>query len=402
MTWLLAKSELKPEQKKAVELPIDKHQLITGPPGSGKTQILVHRAHFLYQQYKVKPTEFRIFVFTNVLKDYIKQGIELIGLPEDNVLTFDYWCKQYYQARISGRLPWDSEKKTTDFAAVRKAVRQHVEKLAAPLYVFVMVDEGQDLDQECFEILRRISRHVTVCMDTRQQIYSRGANESLIRKTLHIEQANVNLLKGFRCSPYIISLAKEFITGDAHRTNFGRELQPFEFSERQTPLLYYAASPEDEKNRLYEMLIERQQLSEKIGVLFSTKKLAFGWAMAMRERDLQVENPDEIDFLSGHPKFMSYHSAKGLAFDTVFLPSLTSRVFKWVGNEESIAKLVFVGITRARKWVYLSTREEQALNRLTQLKGLVDRQELTIQRGVTGASSSHRQEEKEEDFVFEF
>ena len=401
MTWLLAKSELKQEQKKAVELPIDKHQLITGPPGSGKTQILVHRAKFLCNQYKVQSDEFRIFVFTNVLKDYIKQGIDLIGLPEENVLTFDYWCRHYYKSHISGRLPWDNANETTDFVAVRQGVRQHVERLTAPLYRFVMVDEGQDLDAECFEILRRISHHVTVCMDTRQQIYARGANESIIMQKLQIDKANSNLLKGFRCSPYIISLAKEFIPSTAQRTDFGRDLKPFEFSERQTPLLYYAANPEDEQNRLYKLLIERQQLSEKIGVLFATKKMAFGWSQAMAERGLHVENPKTIDFLSGHPKFMSYHSAKGLAFDTVFLPSLTSRSFKWVGEREDIDKLLFVGITRARKWVYLSTRADQGLSRLSELQSLADSNELTIQRFSQAVQTEQKKEDDETGFVFD-
>lgn len=42
--WLLPLEDLTPEQVRAVELKPSEHRLIFGGPGSGKTQVLLHRA----------------------------------------------------------------------------------------------------------------------------------------------------------------------------------------------------------------------------------------------------------------------------------------------------------------------------------------------------------------------
>jgi Superfamily I DNA and RNA helicases len=62
-TWLLPRSELTSEQLRAVELSPLSHQVIFGAPGSGKTQILLHRAAFLRNHLGTKPNRFRIFVY---------------------------------------------------------------------------------------------------------------------------------------------------------------------------------------------------------------------------------------------------------------------------------------------------------------------------------------------------
>ncbi len=61
-----------------------------------------------------------------------------------------------------------------------------------------------------------------------------------------------------------------------------------------------------------------------------------------------------LDFTTDKPKLMPYHSAKGLTFDTVVLPRLVPSAFGKMGVAR-IPKVLFVGITRATKWVYLST-----------------------------------------------
>src|ERR1039458_1670051 len=55
MPSVLHDSQLTPEQRAIVELRPDRHHLVMGPPGSGKTQILLHRARWLRQTYKTPP-----------------------------------------------------------------------------------------------------------------------------------------------------------------------------------------------------------------------------------------------------------------------------------------------------------------------------------------------------------
>ena len=49
-TWLIPREELTPEQLRAIELDTRENRVILGGPGSGKTQILLHRAQFLREQ----------------------------------------------------------------------------------------------------------------------------------------------------------------------------------------------------------------------------------------------------------------------------------------------------------------------------------------------------------------
>ncbi len=157
-TWLVPRVDLSAEQLRAVELPAREHQVIGGAPGSGKTQILLHRARHLLDGHAVDPQRLRIFVFTNVLKDYIHAALDLLKLPESCVSTFDAWCCEFYQSRVSRSLP--SKDKQRDFAAIRKGVRERLRTYPEKNkpFDFLLVDEGQDLDSIAFEIMKHGKR----------------------------------------------------------------------------------------------------------------------------------------------------------------------------------------------------------------------------------------------------
>src|SRR5207344_809111 len=99
-TWLVPRNKLTPEQMRAVELRLHEHRVILGAPGSGKTQILLHRARYLCDAFHVAEDRFHIFVFTNLLKDYIGSALHLLNLPSDCVTTLDHWCSEFYKGHI--------------------------------------------------------------------------------------------------------------------------------------------------------------------------------------------------------------------------------------------------------------------------------------------------------------
>ena len=375
MSWLVPPEDLTPDQLRAIEMPMNEHRVIFGAPGSGKTLALIYRARHLCQEYGIAPDWFRIFVFTNVLKQYIQSGIRDLALPADCVLTLDDWCKNYYQEEIGGRLPWDQPNHHPDFDAIRTAVLQaHSGK--PPLYDFVLVDEGQDLDSECFELLKRIGKHVTVCVDQKQQIYDHGSTDEEIVGTLGLKRSNLNLLDAFRCCPYIVQVAAEFISDAAERAAFLNQARTAQ-TELQTPLFYEAEDFDGEKKRLIEIIRERQvDRDRSIAILFHLRRQVWGFAQALRDAGLEVETRDPqegntLDFGNGIPKVLTLHSAKGLTFDTVIMPRLVEGSFRRVSDARR-EKLLYVGITRATKWVYLSTVEGKAISELDRLRVLAD------------------------------
>ena len=152
MGLLIPFSTLTPEQQSAAMMPTDRHRVITGGPGSGKTLVLLHRFGYLFQRGGGRPDIGRLFVFTTTLKDFVKAALPDAGVPEDMVTTFDKWCADVYRKHVGARLPYHQVGKRSqpDFAEIRKAVHEAVVQRGAMrgTYEFVVVDEGQDLTVE--------------------------------------------------------------------------------------------------------------------------------------------------------------------------------------------------------------------------------------------------------------
>ena len=388
MSWLIPRDELTAEQIRAVELSPNEHRVILGAPGSGKTQILLHRARYLSDELKVPPTRFRIFVFTNVLKEYIQSALIDLALPEDCVTTLDDWCTQIYKQEVRPSLPWDSVNRCPDYAAVRKEVHKRVK--AQKPFDFVLVDEGQDLDSDAFALLNSLAPHITVAMDHKQQIYDEGCGETEIIRALGLRRSNLTLLDAFRCCPYVVRVASEFIEDPRDRAAFLNQSRTSQ-SEIQTPLLYEADGFEDERARLIEVLRERQIVDRTIGILFAQNRQVEGFAKGLREEGIPVETRKSgLNFASQVPKVLTIHSAKGLTFDSVLLPRLVSTSFS--GRLEGMAdRLLYVGITRATKWLYMSTVAGKSVSTLSRIRGLTGLTPpvVTLSRRVPALTDKH-------------
>lgn len=386
-TWLIPFSDLTPEQQRAIQFTPDRHRVIFGAPGSGKTQILLHRASHLSREFNVAPDRFRIFVFNNVLKTYIQSALRLLNLPDDSIITYDHWCNLYYTSKINKKVPWSKTSIGPDYEAIRQAVFEHARSSSSgtPEYDFVLVDEGQDLDAVSFETLKLISRHVTVCMDNNQRIYEAGAGEADVMRQLGLSKRNMSLLGAYRCCPYVIRLAAQFIDDAGERDQYMNQAKTDQ-TERQTPLLYYASGFEDSKRRMIEVIKTRQAKGDKIGIFFYTNKQVYGYAQGLREAGLEVEvqkaqngsSYRPLDFTSERPKVLTYHSAKGLTFDSVIMPQLVEKSF--AGRRSmTIERLMFVGISRATKWVYMSSYEDTHFSLLDKILPLSKQGYLTVQ-----------------------
>jgi superfamily I DNA/RNA helicase len=385
MSWLIPRDQLTAEQIRAVELPPSEHRLIMGGPGSGKTQVLLHRAAFLRDRGRVTPDRFHIFVFTNTLKTYIRSALKLLDISESSVSTVDSWCRDYHRRHIgpeptrqATRNRFRRQGKEPDFPAIRKAVVEFVTRNRPPaLFEFVLVDEGQDLDEHVFALLCAISKHVTVCIDRKQQIYEAGADERAILRQLRLRKRNLALLEALRCSPYVVAVAAALVEDPEE----GRDLRAQTKTsgmERETPLVYFAKDFEDERRRLIELIQIRQRRGDRVAILLPLRRQVAGFAKGLAEAGLTVESQDDANFTSDAPKLLTYHSAKGLTFDTVLMPRLVPRSFPKMSREQ-VERLLFVGVSRAVKWAYFSTDENQQFTPLEKILALAESKQITVQ-----------------------
>jgi len=408
-TWLLPSADLTPQQDDIVKLSPNEHRLVLGGPGSGKTQVLVHRAAHLAETFQVPAARYRVFVFTNVIKEYIHSGLQFIGLPDEVVCTFDHWCYLKYQEHISRRLPRSG--KSIDFLTIREGVLSLLQKrkdLQKSLD-FVLVDEGQDLTTDVYRILALATHHLTVFIDPLQKIFENGAHHQAIVDTLGIRKSGWTLLGAYRNAPHVAFLASHFIRDEEARTGYLEQVcSKQKVTER--PLCFIAGDYEEELDRLGEIIQQRQVMNERIGIIVNSNRLVHGLAAGFEQRHIHVEKAVKVmegrasrvlcDFNNVMPKVATFHMAKGLTFDTVILPRLTERTFSEGlsgAAEETRRRLLFVGIARATQWVCLSSVRGQEFQDMDILQEAEQAGHLVIQGAEDrGSERKKRREEADE------
>ncbi|HPW18728.1 MAG TPA: AAA family ATPase [Candidatus Aminicenantes bacterium] len=389
-TWLVPRRDLTPDQARAVEMPPTVNRIILGMAGSGKTQILIHRAAHLASAFRIPSGKYRVFVFTNVIKEYIRSGLEMLGLPESAVSTFDSWCVEVYEEHFGVRLPRKADGRSIDFPAVRRKVLGLVrgEKGLRNTFEFVLVDEGQDLAPDAYEIIREIARHVTVFVDPLQRIFDDGAETGYIFDRLGVTNTTGTILGAFRNADYVADLAAHFISDRAKMEQFRAQVSATQ-RVRERPLLFVASSFEQEMDRLAEVIRSRQVRNERIGIIVPTNRLLHGLTRGLADRVVEVEKAATREagrkvqvtcsFENQVPKIATFFQAKGLTFDSVLLPRLTANAFGFYDSDR-IKRMMFVGIARATQWAYLSTVDGDMFPLSPTLNEAAERGHLIIQK----------------------
>lgn len=385
--WLVPFGGLTPEQIQVVRRPAQGRSVVFGLPGSGKTLCLVHRAHHLLAQRGRSEGAIHVFVYTNVLKDYIREGLADLEIPGHLVTTLDQWCANRYRQHFRRPLPKKPDSGEVDFDKMRAEVLRLIQRRE---FEHILVDEGQDLNETQWDILAAISSGMTVCMDFMQQVYETGTSEEAVWQKIGVNRREVRLLSLLRCSPLIIDLAASFIVDEALREAFRSQARTAVRSS-ETPVLYIASDYNDERRQLIDALKSRQSIptsgsaSERIGVLFPTRKQVYGFAKGLAEAGVEVEVPredrrgDALNFTTDLPKVLTYHGAKGLTFDTVFLPRLTRKSFN-LFRDDLLLNMLFVGVTRAVRWVQMSTTSGSMIEAVKRVFPLQDEGKLRVMR----------------------
>jgi len=484
--WLVPLGDLTEDQLTAVQASTDRHRVIVGGPGSGKTLVLVHRAHQLLLG-GVRRDRIRVLVFTNVLKDYLREGLTDLGLigpgvdpgrtpqthpqqvqyrmadlgtrecaivavlvdehgqvtdgftrrrrswhrrhdiadliaaglvrasavnpqfagialqawddrspgeadgegtAEDDedplVQTFDAWVRELYSRLIGGRLPF-RKGANLDHDLIRARVHAALQQSRAdnprqaPILDAVLVDEGQDLSPLALEILAMAAGHVTLAMDSRQQIYDLPTDLDAACAALGVKRASASLLTAYRCTPLIVQLASTFLPDEQTARQFrDSNLLPVEAVE--TPICFEAGSDEEELDELAQQLLVRALNAERSAVLIPSNRLLRVFVDGLRARNLDIATDADLDFNDLRPMVLTYHKAKGLTVDSVFLPRLKAGSFPAFISDEVRSRLLFVGITRATRWAWLGLRTEQRLPELTGIDQLIAQGSLKVKR----------------------
>ena len=152
-TWWRKLDELDEAQKKFIQLPPQGRLLLEGPPGSGKTNLLLLRAQFVAGS---GDKNVLIVTYTNVLADFIRSGIVVKGLiAPTQIRTFHSWAVEHVRqhlgwAAVPVKNDFDDESRAKLLEAVVKANKKAPSK---KLYSGIFVDEAQDFSVKELESL---------------------------------------------------------------------------------------------------------------------------------------------------------------------------------------------------------------------------------------------------------
>lgn len=206
-TWWVKPEDLDEDQQKIVALDRRGSHLIVGPPGSGKTNLLLLRAKHLWL---AGERHFLMIVFTRALQEFIRSGAQDYKVDPALVVTANAWQLQQLRTHeLEPVLPEPFHKRRD---AITKAILAHLDdEPPRHLYDVILLDEAQDYTELELELFRRLSRRRFAVADSRQRIFGGPRN---LKPLISITADPLTLHHHYRCGMPICELADR-LSGDS-------------------------------------------------------------------------------------------------------------------------------------------------------------------------------------------
>jgi hypothetical protein len=181
--WWARREQLDDHQVSLIEeLPLRQSHLILGPPGSGKTNVLLRRAQFVRSQ---EMPNVMVLTFTRSLTEFVgpgcydAQGREIF--PRSHVTTLEAWIRWLY-TQHEQPLPDERRGLVEWKRGLAAGALRFAPGLRLPPYDTLFVDEAQDLMPEEVELLAGWGQSLFFVGDSRQRIYEQSQGLEAVRQ----------------------------------------------------------------------------------------------------------------------------------------------------------------------------------------------------------------------------
>jgi superfamily I DNA/RNA helicase len=344
-TWWLDPGELNDEQEPIINLPIGKSYLIKGPPGSGKTNLVLLRANYLHLS---GVHNIEVVVFTRTLQEFIASGGSQYDFPVEKVKT----SKRFYidllrRYNVHLELPASfDEMRDYLIEQTRKLVEK---KNLADLFEAVLLDEGHSFLPGEIDLLSRLGKTMFIAADARQKIYD---GEDCSENMSTAVDKEYELQFHYRIGRQICKVADALMNDSPDYRPMLESSQYDEVampSRVDPPQRFHSIA--EQANKIIESL--RSQLKtypgEFLGVLCPVKDVLNPIRQAIETSDLAdvsvcQSGSDAVKFIPGKRIIVcTIHAAQGVEFRTVHIAGADK--LKKLDQHRNVA---FTAVTRAK------------------------------------------------------
>lgn len=319
--FFVNEDELDNFQVQLLQQRIDRAMIVSGCAGSGKSILALWKAKQI--QDLQDGSSYKFIVFTKTLNQYMSDGIRTIGLDDDNFLY-------HYQWKDQGR----------------------------PSADYIIVDEIQDFERpEIAEFKQAARKAFFFWGDSAQSIYrnlpGQDGRPREIQDILTIAsdaQIEPEKLHFNHRLPRKIARFAAPLTGDNELVQRCRK------EGTEMPRILKYGTLEQQLDVVMQQINNRQITDA--GIFFPTNKMVLRADTYLRSQGHAIESKYDVtenghrisrmdlDFDSDNPKLMTYHSAKGLQFEAVFLPECSA-------SDDKHRTPLYVAITRSYQYLFI-------------------------------------------------
>ncbi len=176
-SWWTDPKDLDADQRRVVTLLVGEDHLVVGPPGCGKTNLLLLRATYLYRQ---NVTNIVVLSFGRVLREFLATGSQHYPFASDKVQTYVRWGAELLRANGIDFA------EAQNFEETRTRLHDELVKLADQglrenVHDVILIDEAQDYSADEIALIRRFGDRVFAVGDQDQRISDKtGALDKLV------------------------------------------------------------------------------------------------------------------------------------------------------------------------------------------------------------------------------
>lgn len=344
-SWWKTKDELDDVQKEFILLPPAGRIVLEGPPGSGKTNLLLLRAQYIAGQGEKNVL---VLTYTKTLSEFMRRGVAAKGIISgEQVKTYHSWANEHIKQYLGEWLVPDGAEfdDETRVKAVKMLREANQEIPTNKLYQAIFVDEAQDFTLEELECLLALSDKICICGDLKQGIYHK--NGLAIADKIGLQR--YSLKNHYRIGQRIAQVADKLMP-----PNDGEE--SLEATSNYNAKLYGAASARmhecgsrgEQFAKLCEILSVQLDAfkGDSVGVLCGKRDTVAEVMEFFKGTGFEKYLANAVDGFGGERVIhvMTMHSAKGLEFRAVHMFGVEELKHHPLNR----TKLAYTTITRAK------------------------------------------------------